>query len=72
MRNEYDFSKSGSNPYIGKLEEAVTLKLEAPVAEYFKHLAAESGVPLQVVISLYLKDCVQNGRQLSMEQTEAK
>lgn len=72
MREEYDFSQSVPNPYIGKLvEEAVTIKLEGQVAEYFNGLAAESGIPLQNVINLYLKNCAQTQRKISLEWTEA-
>ena len=70
MREEYDFSQSVSNPYLNQLEEAVTVKLDRQEAEYFKQLAIEIGVPIQNVISLYLKDCVQAQRKLSISWTE--
>lgn len=71
MRDEYDFSQSVPNPYISKLEDAVTIKLEHQVAEYFKQLATESGIPLHNLISLYLKDCVRTQRKPLLEWTEA-
>ena len=72
MKNEYDFSKSAPNPYLDKLEEQVTIQLEEQVANYFKQLAAESGISYQNVISLYLKDCMQTRRKLSLRWTEAQ
>ncbi|MEM9808709.1 MAG: antitoxin [Cyanobacteria bacterium P01_D01_bin.56] len=72
MRNEYDFSESAPNPYLKKLENQVTIQLEEKVATYFKQLAAESGIPYQNLISLYLKDCMQAQRKLSLQWTDAQ
>ncbi|MEM1256069.1 MAG: antitoxin [Cyanobacteria bacterium P01_H01_bin.21] len=72
MKNEYDFSKSVSNPYTDKLKKQVTIQLEEQVTNYFKQLAAESGISYQNVISLYRKDCMQTQRKLSLQWTDAQ
>jgi hypothetical protein len=35
--------------------------------EYFRVLAEKNGVPYQNLINLYLRDCAQSGRKLSMK-----
>ena len=65
MKNEYDFSKSApTNAYLDKLEEQIV--------NYFKQLAAKSGISYQNVISLSLKDCMQTQRKLSLRWAEAQ
>ncbi len=57
MRKEYDFSKSIKNPYAKKLKKQVTIRLENETIDYFKKLAAETDIPYQKLINLFLKDC---------------
>ncbi len=64
MREEYDFSNARPNPYVKKLKTQVTINLDTATVEYFKSQALSSGIPYQTLINLYLKDCVQNNRQL--------
>ncbi len=64
MREEYDFSSARPNPYVKKLKTQVTINLDTATVEYFKSQAMSSGIPYQTLINLYLKDCVQNNRQL--------
>ncbi len=64
MREEYDFSNARPNPYVKKLKTQVTINLDTATVEYFKSQAMSSGIPYQTLINLYLKDCVQNNRQL--------
>jgi len=66
MRREYDFSKGRSNPYAKSLKRPVTIRLDEPTIEYFKDLAADSGIPYQTLINLYLRDCAVTRRKLSM------
>ncbi len=40
-----------------KLKKQVTLRLSVDVIEYFKALAAETGIPYQNLINLYLREC---------------
>jgi len=67
MRKEYDFSKSKKNPYTKLLKQQITIRLEPDVIRYFKSLAAESGMPYQNLINLYLKDCAQSNRKINIK-----
>lgn len=66
MRDRYDFGnmKGTRNPYVGRLKESITIRLDRPTVAYFKALAAELGMPYQSLINLYLRDCVVRGRKL--------
>ena len=67
MKKEYDFSKARKNPYARRLKKQITIRLDVPTIEYFKGVAEVSGVPYQTLINLYLRDCAQKGRKLSMD-----
>jgi uncharacterized protein (DUF4415 family) len=67
MRREYNFSKSVKNPYAKHLKKQVTLRLGVDVIAYFKALAAETGVPYQNLINLYLRDCANSGKKLALK-----
>ena len=67
MRKEYDFSKSVKNPYAKHLKKQVTLRLGIDVIDYFKKLAAETGVPYQNLINLYLQDCAHSQKKLRLK-----
>jgi predicted DNA binding CopG/RHH family protein len=67
MRKEYDFSKSKKNPYAKQLKQQVTILLDKDAVMYFKKLAAKTGVPYQVLINLYLKECAQMKKELSFD-----
>jgi uncharacterized protein (DUF4415 family) len=71
MRKEYDFAKmkARKNPYAKHLKKQVTIRIGVDVIEYFKNLADETGVPYQNLINLYLRDCVQSNRKLSLNWT---
>lgn len=68
MRKHYDFSKMKRrrNPYIKMLTHAVTIRLDRETVAYFKELAVKTGLPYQQLINLYLRDCAQHHRELSM------
>jgi uncharacterized protein (DUF4415 family) len=66
MRSHYDFSKAKRNPYAKRLKQQVTIRLDTDTIEHFKQMAAETGVPYQTLINLYLRDCAASGRKLSM------
>jgi hypothetical protein len=66
MRKEYDFSQSVKNPYVEQLKEPVTINLGVEVIEYFEKMSKDTDIPYQTLISLYLKDCVQSQRKLSL------
>ena len=67
MRTEYDFSKMKGrrNPYAVKLKKPITMRISSDVIAYFKHLAAETEVPYQILINMYLRDCVQSHRKVA-------
>ena len=69
MKDEYDLStmKSRPNPYAKQLKKQVTMRLENDVIEYFKKMAENVGIPYQSLINLYLKDCVNEHRELNMK-----
>ncbi len=68
MRKEYNFEKmkGRKNPYAKNLKKQVTIRIGVDIIEYFKNLAEETGVPYQNLINLYLRDCVQSNRKLSL------
>ena len=66
MRQEYDFSKGKKNPYAKRLKKQITIRLDEPTIDYFRELAEETGVRYQTLINLYLRDCAQRKRRLSM------
>lgn len=71
MKKEYDFDKmkGRKNPYVKHLKKQVTMRMGVDIIEYFKDLAEETGVPYQNLINLYLRDCVQSNRKLSLNWT---
>jgi len=71
MRKEYDFDKMAGrrNPHTKNLKKQVTMRMGVDIIEYFKNLAEETGVPYQNLINLYLRDCIQSNRKLSLTWT---
>ena len=67
MKTNYDFSKARRNPYAVRLKKQITIRLDEPTIDYFKSVAEASGIAYQTLINLYLRDCAQKGRKLSME-----
>jgi uncharacterized protein (DUF4415 family) len=63
MRKQYDFSQAKPNPYAKALKKQVTLRLDLDTIRYFKGLAVEMGLPYQLIVNLYLRDCVQENRK---------
>lgn len=66
MRNNYDFSGARKNPYAKLLKKPVTIRLDEDTVGYFKQLAAESEVPYQTLINLYLRDCATSKKRLKL------
>lgn len=64
MREYYDFSKGIRNPYAKQLKQQITININSDVIQYFKVQADVKGIPYQTLINLYLKDCVDNKREL--------
>ena len=67
MRKKYDFSKGRKNPYAKRLKKQITIRIDEPTIEYFKQVSEGTGIPYQTLINLYLRDCAQQGRRLSLE-----
>jgi len=72
MRKEYDFGNMNGrkNPYAKNLKKQVTIRIGVDIIEYFKNQAEETGVPYQNLINLYLRDCVQSKRKISLTWTQ--
>ena len=69
MRKEYDFSKmkGRKNPYAKNLKKQVTIRMGVDIIDYFKRMSEDTGIPYQNLINLYLRDCVQSGRKISIK-----
>ena len=66
MRKKYDFSKGKRNPYAKKLKKQITIRLDDETLEYFKGLSAETEIPYQTLINLYLGECARSKKKPSM------
>jgi len=64
MRKEYDFQAGRRNPYAAQLKRAVTIRLDEGTLTYFRQLAADTGLPYQTLINLYLRECAASKRSL--------
>jgi predicted DNA binding CopG/RHH family protein len=69
MKKEYDFGKMKGrrNLHARKLKKQITIRLSVDVVDYFKGLAAETGVPYQLLIDLYLSECASSRKKPSLE-----
>ena len=65
MRKHYDFSKAKRNPYVPRLKQQVTIRLDQDTIGYFRRLAEETGIRYQTLINLYLRECASSGKRLS-------
>ena len=69
LEQEYDFSKGIRNPYAARpkgQKRQITINIDGATIDYFKKKAAETGLPYQTLINLYLTDCARNDRQLEI------
>lgn len=66
MLQEYDFSNAKKNPYAKKLKSQITINIEKSTIDYFKRRAADTGIPYQTLINLYLTDCAKQNREVSV------
>ena len=66
MRDHYDIENLNprKNPYAAKLKQQVTMNMNVSTVTYFKEMSEESGVPYQLLINLYLDDCVKKGLRI--------
>lgn len=66
MRDEYDFSNGIKNPYAKRLKKQITINIDSSTIDYFKEQAAQSGIPYQTLINLYLTDCATHQRKMNV------
>lgn len=68
MKQEYDLKKmkSRKNPYINRLKEQITIRIDKNTITYFKELSEQNGLPYQSLINLYLRDCAKEQRKLEV------
>lgn len=66
MRKNYDFSESVANPYVKQTKKQITIRLDQDVIGYFKKLSEKNGIPYQNLINLYLKDCAEKHKELTV------
>jgi hypothetical protein len=66
MRENYDFSRSVKNPYSQQLKEQITIDLEKDIIQYFEEISQETGISYLNLINLYLRECMENKRKLSL------
>lgn len=68
MRKEYDIKslKPRNNPYAKHLKKQITININDSTINYFKKQANKSGIPYQTLINMYLADCVENKKELSL------
>ena len=65
MKTENNENAS-STFYTGPRRKQITINIDVDTIAYFQAMSADSGVPFQVLISLYLTDCAKNKKQLYM------
>ena len=67
MKKEYDFTKlrKAEPKYLKRLKEAVTIRLDPHVIEYFKRLATKTDIPYQSLINYVLRDYAGHGLEPS-------
>lgn len=65
--SRYDFSKSVRNPHLNKAKKQLTIRLDKDTVAYFKALAEELGIPYQNLVNLYLRDCAESAKTLTMK-----
>ena len=66
MRSEYDFSNGIKNPYAKRLKKQITINIDSSTIDYFKEQAAQSGIPYQTLINLYLTECAVHQRKMNV------
>ena len=70
MRKNYDFSKARPNPYAKRLKRPITIRIDEATIDYFTALAAETGIPYQSLINLYLRECAATKKKLALTWAE--
>ena len=66
MRAEYDFSDARKNPSAKILKRKITINIDNNTIDYFKAQSEQVGIPYKTLISLYLRDCASNKRNIQI------
>lgn len=66
MKDNYDFSKARKNPYSEHLKKQITINIDSSTIDYFKKMSAETGIPYQTLINMYLTDCARQNRKVTV------
>ena len=66
MKKEYNFENAKKNPYSDQLKKQITINISEVVVDYFKEMSLKVGIPYQILINLYLLDCVKNKRMIDI------
>ena len=68
MRDKYNIKELNprKNPYAKKSKKQITININIEAVDYFKDMSQRSGIPYQTLINLYLSDCAENKRELTM------
>ncbi len=72
MRKRYDCSDGIENPYAKRLKKQITILIEKDILDYFKKLSAETDLPYQKLINLFLRDCAEHHKRPSVKWTTKK
>jgi len=59
--------KGRRNPYVRRLKQPVTIRLDRETVAYFKALAAKTQLPYQHLINLYLRECAMQHKEPRLE-----
>ncbi|MBQ9542652.1 MULTISPECIES: BrnA antitoxin family protein [Ruminococcus] len=65
MREEYNINELNprKNPYASRLKKQITINIDSSTIDFFKQQSADTGIPYQILINLYLADCVKNNKK---------
>ncbi|MGP1455692.1 MAG: BrnA antitoxin family protein [Treponema sp.] len=66
MKNEDTSLTESKMAYTKKRKKQITIRIDEGVINYFKAMAAETGMSYQNLINLYLTDCIVQKRQLNI------
>ena len=54
MKDEFDFSKGVKNPYVDKIKQAITIRLDPSIIKYYEKESKELRIPYQQLIQMAL------------------
>ena len=68
MLEEYDIDNLNPrpNPYAKELQKQAKISIDPLVVNYFAKMESETSIPYDVLINLYLKDCIKAERKIDL------